>query len=62
VRQVGVDRGRLALGAVLLFAAVVRLVLLSTTAARLDGDEAVTGIMARHILRGDGYVFYAGQA
>ncbi|MGH9037368.1 MAG: glycosyltransferase family 39 protein, partial [Acidimicrobiia bacterium] len=30
--------------------------------ARLDGDEAVTGIMARRILDGDHLAFFAGQA
>ena len=55
-------RRRLPLVAVLAGAAAVRVVVLTTTAARLSGDEAVTGIMARRILDGHHLAFYAGQA
>lgn len=43
-------------------AAVLRVWLLTTTAARLDGDEAITGTMARRIADGHHLAFYAGQA
>ena len=40
----------------------LRLAVLASSAARLDSDEAVTGIMARRILEGrDFYLYYAGQ-
>jgi hypothetical protein len=55
-------RRRVPLLVVLAGAAVVRLVVLTTTAARLSGDEAVTGIMARRITDGHHLAFYAGQA
>jgi hypothetical protein len=43
-------------------AVALRLWLLSTSAARLQADEAVTGIAARAILDGDHRAFYPGQA
>ena len=55
-------RRRVPLLVVLAGAAIVRLVLLTTTAVRLDGDEAVTGIMARRILDGHHLAFFAGQS
>ena len=55
-------RRRLPLVVVLAGAAVLRLVVLTSTAARLDGDEAVTGIMARRILDGHHLAFFAGQS
>jgi hypothetical protein len=48
-------------GAAVLAGAAYRLALLPTPLANLNGDEAVTGLMARDIGRGHGYVFFAGQ-
>jgi hypothetical protein len=48
--------------AVLGLCLVVRLVMLASSLARLDGDEAVTGIMAQRILDGHHLAFFAGQA
>src|SRR5690606_40587795 len=44
-----------------LYVALGALVILLSPIARLDADEAVTGIMAQRILDGDLPVFYAGQ-
>jgi Dolichyl-phosphate-mannose-protein mannosyltransferase len=41
--------------------AAVRAGVLMSAVARLDADEAVTGIMARRILEGDLFLYYAGQ-
>jgi hypothetical protein len=41
--------------------AVVRLWYLTTRQATLDGDEAMTGVMVRHILDGHLYTYLAGQ-
>ncbi|GIH21664.1 hypothetical protein Raf01_98360 [Rugosimonospora africana] len=49
------------LPAVLALAAVARLTYLGGDRANFNGDEAVTGIMVRHILRGEGFLFYPGQ-
>ena len=52
----------LALAGVLLLCAGVRFSILASKIARLDSDEAVTGLMARRILAGDDlYIYYAGQ-
>ena len=48
--------------AVLGLCLAVRLVMLSSPLARLDSDEAVTGIMAQRILDGHHLAFYAGQS
>jgi hypothetical protein len=42
-------------------AVALRLWYLTTPEATLDGDEAMTGLMARHILDGKLYVYLAGQ-
>jgi hypothetical protein len=58
------NRGPLfvAVGATVL-AVVVRLLFLLTPAGGLDGDEGVTGIMARRMADGDDlYVFFLGQS
>src|SRR3974390_3530449 len=39
----------------------IRSVALVSTIGRLDGDEAVTGIMAREILHGQWFVYLAGE-
>jgi len=39
----------------------LRLWYLTTPQATLDGDEAMTGVMARRILDGEAYVYLAGQ-
>ncbi|HEY2672245.1 MAG TPA: glycosyltransferase family 39 protein [Rugosimonospora sp.] len=49
------------LPAVLLLAAAVRLAYLAGDRANFNGDEAVTGIMVQHILRGEAFLFYPGQ-
>jgi 4-amino-4-deoxy-L-arabinose transferase-like glycosyltransferase len=55
-------RSLLALGLILLAAAVWKLLLLSLNAMPFNADEAVVGLMARHILQGDRPVFFYGQA
>jgi hypothetical protein len=45
----------------MLLAAAVRIAYLAGDKANFNGDEAVTGIMVRHILRGETFVFYPGQ-
>jgi 4-amino-4-deoxy-L-arabinose transferase-like glycosyltransferase len=52
--------GRVAL-LLLALAALYRLVLLARGWPALDSDEAVIGLMARHILRGDRPTFFWGQ-
>jgi hypothetical protein len=42
-------------------AVALRLWYLTTPQATIDGDEAMTGLMARHILDGKLYVYLAGQ-
>jgi len=52
-----------ATGALLVALALAyRLLLLRTTMAGVDSDQAVAGIMARHIPRGDRPVFFYGQS
>ena len=46
---------------VLIVCVGLRLRVLTSSIARLDSDEAVTGIMARRILDGDFFLYYAGQ-
>ncbi|MDQ3945046.1 MAG: glycosyltransferase family 39 protein [Actinomycetota bacterium] len=55
-------RGRLVLAGVLVGYLALRVAFLSSTLLRLDGDEAVGGIMAQRILEGHHLAFYAGQA
>ena len=43
-------------------AAVYRIVILATGAVQFNADEAVVGLMARHILLGEIPVFFWGQA
>lgn len=51
-----------ALAMVVLSIAVRLWALIDTPASRIDGDQAVTGIMVQRILSGQGhYAFYAGQ-
>lgn len=49
---------RLALGILLLTALGLRLFLLSSPQTELEADEAIIGLMARHILQGERPVFY----
>jgi 4-amino-4-deoxy-L-arabinose transferase-like glycosyltransferase len=53
---------RVALAAVLLAAAVLRLWLLARDVPTLNSDEATVGLMALHILHGQWTVFYWGQS
>lgn len=46
----------------MLLSGVVRVTLLLRTHAMIDGDEALVGIQAEHILRGARPVYYYGQA
>src|SRR5262249_27238431 len=46
----------------LLLALVVRAWLIFHTRGVIDGDEAIVGIQAQHILRGELPVYYIGQA
>ena len=56
-------RGALAVGLGLaLLALAYRLLLLRTTLATVDSDQAVLGLMARHILHGERPVFFYGQS
>jgi hypothetical protein len=55
-------RSHLTLAGVLLAYLALRVAFLSSTLLRLDGDEAVGGIMAQRILDGHHLAFYAGQA
>ncbi|MDY7039392.1 MAG: glycosyltransferase family 39 protein [Chloroflexota bacterium] len=50
------------LGGIVLLALILRGVLLVTDSVPLNSDEAVVGLMARHILAGERPVFYYGQA
>lgn len=52
----------LRLAGVLGAALVIRVAMLGSTLSRLDGDEAVTGIMAQRINEGHHFAFFAGQA
>ena len=52
----------LRLAGVLGAAFVIRVAMLASTLSRLDGDEAVTGIMAQRINEGHHLAFFAGQA
>ena len=52
----------LRLAGVLGAALVLRVAMLASTLSRLDGDEAVTGIMAQRINEGHHLAFFAGQA
>jgi hypothetical protein len=49
------------LAAVLAAGLALRVAFLSSTLLRLEGDEAVTGIMAQRILDGHHLAFFAGQ-
>jgi hypothetical protein len=51
----------IAAAAAIVVCAAVRLWYLTTPQATLDGDEATTGVMARHILDGHLYTYLAGQ-
>ncbi len=55
------SRAVLALVAVLLAALALRLYLLAGPQTELEGDEAIVGLMARHILQGERPVFYYMQ-
>jgi 4-amino-4-deoxy-L-arabinose transferase-like glycosyltransferase len=50
------------LGAVLLLGATLRLGLLAAGVLPFNADEAVVGLMARHILQGERPLFFYGQA
>jgi len=52
----------LLLGGIVLLALALKGALLATDAVPLNSDEAVVGLMARHILAGERPVFYYGQA
>ncbi len=52
----------LRLAGVLGAALVIRVAMLASALSRLDGDEAVTGIMAQRINEGHHLAFFAGQA
>jgi len=56
------DRFWLAVGGVLLLALLFRLGLLSLDAFPFNSDEAIVGLMARHILAGSWPTFFYGQA
>ncbi len=57
-----VDPRRLALPAALVaLAGLVRVVYLTSSRANFNGDEAVTGVMVRHMLHGEHFWFYPGQ-
>jgi predicted membrane-bound mannosyltransferase len=71
--QPGVARGRansvtpssifwLAAGVVLLVAVLLRAALLASGAFPFNADEAIVGLMARHILAGQWPTFFYGQA
>src|SRR5688572_33441872 len=64
VSQAGTPRWwpGLPLAGVLGAALVIRVAMLASTLSRLDGDEAVTGIMAQRINEGHHLAFFAGQA
>jgi len=47
---------------IVLLALAYRLILLRTAMATVDSDQAVAGIMARHILRGERPIFFYGQS
>lgn len=51
----------LVLGLTLALAAAIRVAVATSSATRLDSDQAVTGIMAEKILDGEKFLFYAGQ-
>lgn len=53
-------RGTLAM--ILLLAVVLRMSMLARDVPTLDSDQAVVGLMAMHLLRGEWAVFYWGQA
>ena len=53
---------RLALAVILLIALIGRIVLLASGTVSFHSDEAVVGLMARHILQGERPVFFYGQA
>lgn len=55
-------RARLPVVGVLGLALAVRVVILASELSNLDGDEAVTGIMAQRINEGHHLAFFAGQA
>ena len=60
--DLGVARARRIALAASALAVLVRIAFLLTPAGGLDGDEAVTGIMARNMAQGhDAYVFFLGQ-
>ena len=50
-----------ALGLTLLAALALRLALLAGPQTQLEADEAIVGLMARHILEGERPVFYYAQ-
>jgi 4-amino-4-deoxy-L-arabinose transferase-like glycosyltransferase len=52
----------LLLGGIVLLAVALKGVLLATDAVPLNSDEAVVGLMSRHILAGERPIFYYGQA
>ena len=52
---------RLAMGAVLALGLGLRVAVLATPMGMLDSDEAVVGLMGRHILQGEFPVFFWGQ-
>ncbi len=52
-----------ALGVIVVAGVALRLVVLSSPLGELDADEAVTGLMARHIaFLGERPLFYWGQS
>src|SRR6185437_1490560 len=53
---------RVLLAIALVVAVLARLVLVIRSNALIDGDEAMVGIQAEHILRGDFPTYYYGQA
>lgn len=50
------------IGLIGVLAAIYRIAILATGAIQFNADEAVVGLMARHILRGEVPVFFWGQA
>lgn len=62
MKKIKFDRFTLALVAVLLLAVVWKVLLLAMDALPFNADEAVVGLMARHILAGETPIFFYGQA
>jgi 4-amino-4-deoxy-L-arabinose transferase-like glycosyltransferase len=60
--QISTRKDQLILAGILLLAAGIKLVLVITSSAPFNADEAVVALMARHILQGERPIFFYGQA